>query len=76
MGVILMVRNNCCTNFNMPWLFWQFVSPIYKVILKQGYAQDLHTFSDGDTLVESIALYVQSHATVLKDACMYEHRFS
>ena len=51
------VDNNCYANPDMPWFFRQFVSPMHDY-LEARTCKGI-PFSDEDTLVESIELYVQ-----------------
>ena len=50
-------NNNCCTNPDMPWFFRQF-SRSMQDYLEARICTDMG-FSDEDTLVESIELYIQ-----------------
>ena len=50
-------NNNCCTNPNMPWFFRQF-SRSMQDHLEARICQS-EGFSNEDTLVESIELYIQ-----------------
>ena len=51
------VKNNCCTNLNMPWFFRQLTSPLHDYLEARICKQ--RDFSYEDTLVESIKIYVQ-----------------
>ena len=51
------VNNNCCTNPDMPWFFLKFASPMNHYL--EARICNRNSYNYQDTLVESIALYVQ-----------------
>ena len=51
-------ENNCCTNPDMPWFFRQLAKPVPGNYLEVRNCH-LEQFSNEDTLVESLGLYIQ-----------------
>ena len=56
-GLLCPSANNCCTNPNMPWFFWQIALPVSEYL--EARICHRSPFSTAGTLVESIELYIQ-----------------
>ena len=56
-GLLCPSANNCCTNRNMPWFFWQIALPVSDYL--EARICHRSPFSTAGTLVESIELYIQ-----------------